>query len=146
MRRRAAERRASVAQAAGERVNEVDAEISARFAALAQDVGDVKARASAIVGALVGTGEQWLSSEQDGPSGPSQITRLRELRDELARAAAALEPSSGPAEEAAKRHFSVSPGSREPPAPRSGRDYDYFVDLRQMLEASKTGTNASPPA
>jgi hypothetical protein len=117
-------------------LSRADAEIADRFAALALDIGDVKRRVSEIVQALLASTDEWMSEKHNGPSNRPDMVRLRGLCDDLARAASALEPPPASAERATSRRQRAS---GEPPPPRSGRDYDYFADLRQLVETLETG-------
>jgi hypothetical protein len=146
MQRRLPDDLATTAEAAADRVTRASDEIAIRFAALAREIVDVRARVSQTAGDLLVAGQEWMSSEHDGLAGRPHIARLQALRDQLAYAVAAWQPSQATPEAAMKRGFSTVVRSPEPLPPRSGRDYDYFLDLRQLLDGSNTETSGSPPA
>jgi hypothetical protein len=146
MQRRSPDELASTAEAAADRVTQAANEIGARFGVLAREIVDVRAQVSQTAGDLLVTGQEWMGSEHDGLAGLPHIARLRALRDQLAQAVAAWEPSRATPEAAMKRGFSTLVRSPEPLPPRSGRDYDYFSDLRQLLDGPNTETSGLPPA
>ncbi len=146
MQRRSPDDLAATAEAAADRVTRAANEIAARFAAVAQEIFDVRARVSQTAGDVLVTGQEWMGSEHDGLAGGPHTARLRALRDQLAQAVAAWEPSHAPPEGAITGGFSTAGRSPEPLPPRSGRDYDYFSDLRQLLDGPNTETSGLPPA
>jgi hypothetical protein len=130
---------------AKEQLAGVDVDISARFAAVARDIGMAVAAVNQATRFLLTSAEEWMSSEHAGPPSQQRIFRWREACHECALAASRLEPPLDLVERVARRRPAGVLGSAEPPHPRSGRDYDYFAELRQVLGSSNVDLEASPP-